>query len=104
MRYSVIIEQAIEVLNRLLEADRCAITELLDLRVNCNEELGECLEAQTWKSEEGQYSIRPLGILNALFGVDENGCGRLASQYIMSVNKENFVLEKFIDLKGKENE
>lgn len=81
IKEEITIDDAIELLNSAVEADDEAIRELcFDKRVNCNEELSThpTIQAHCY-DEDGNVldncSVGVLGIINGLFGIDENGWG-----------------------------
>ena len=71
---SVTIDDAIAYLNELIELDRPAMAALIANRVPCNKALADHPTAQVGQ-RHGGFSIGMLGILNGLFGVDENDWG-----------------------------
>ncbi|MBP2657890.1 MAG: hypothetical protein H6Q69_922 [Firmicutes bacterium] len=90
-----IIDHVIEILNQAVKADSDAIARLIICRVPCNETLANHPTIQVGaiinktsacgKSEEGlniqRYEVGLLGIINGLFGVDENDYGFIAAQF-----------------------
>lgn len=69
-----IIAAAIATLNEALAADPDAINALMRLEVECNAALGRHPSIQVgaqWLS----LTLRPLGLINGLFGADEDGWG-----------------------------
>jgi hypothetical protein len=91
----ITIDQAIELLNQAVLTDREAIAALISNRVSCNEALANHPTIQVvaiinktracGKSEPGlnieRYEVGLLGILNGLFGIDENGWGFIVAHY-----------------------
>ena len=81
IKNEIIIDEVINFLNSLLEIDNDAITELFNDRVSCNEKLANHDTVQVrgydpiTNQKTDKYSVGILGILNGLFGIDENGCG-----------------------------
>jgi len=87
----VTVEKAIEVLNRAVKSDPDAMDKLFNHRVPCNEILAEDPTIQVrghrtkgWSiddtkgiviKEESNYKVGLLGILNGIFGVDEESWG-----------------------------
>jgi hypothetical protein len=72
------IDAAIVVLNRLLKVDpeACRAFFLLEAPVNTME-LGDDPEIQCLQDDppNGPIFLRPLGLINGLFGADERACG-----------------------------
>ncbi len=84
----VTLEEVIDLLNELLLIDRGAITNLIDQRVKCNSELSNHRTVQTtnaqrsFLSERGDdFFIGVLGLINGIFGIDENGIGPITVMY-----------------------
>lgn len=72
---------AVNVLNRLLEADRPAMTALVNLRVPANKALEDDPTAQCGSLPLSQAAtIGLVGVLNALFGTTPTGQGRIMVQ------------------------
>ena len=70
----------IDFLNQVNDIDPSVLPALIAYRVPCNEELGEHLTIQTGKTDDG-YEVGILGILNGLFGVQDDGWGYIAAHY-----------------------
>lgn len=77
---SVTIDHVIEVLNEALLIDPEAIQSLLAIRVPCNQKLADHPTIQVME-RNGKYTVGVLGLLNGIFGADENGCGYLAGEF-----------------------
>lgn len=75
-----IIDIAIDILNEALEADREAICKLLDYKVECNDSLANHATIQVGMLN-GKSQVGMLGIINGLFGVDEDGYGFICYEY-----------------------
>lgn len=73
-------DHAVDVLNELLALDRPAITALVERRWSCNKALGDHPTCQVTKTQYG-LSVGLLGVLNALFGADEEGWGTLCGVF-----------------------
>ena len=87
------IDQAVRVLNEALEADPGAMLALMNFGVTVNQTLADHPTIQVWSKEEtdGQgYRLRPLGLINGLFGVDIYQLGYIA----MSMNEDG-TIDKF---------
>ena len=87
---------AIDYLNSLLLLDRDAVTALVMHRVPCNEKIINNPEIQTL-TEDGVSSVGLLGILNGLFGLDEDNRPFIVAE----VNYDDNKIEKFIHIKDK---
>ena len=69
---------AVVVLNRILEADRTAVSELVRTRIRCNEKLADDPTVQVGKFSD-VYQVGLLGVVNGLFGVDAKSWGAIAA-------------------------
>ena len=97
---SVSLDEVIDFLNELLEVDCLAIQGLIENRQSCNEAMADHPTVQVHAycacgeedgcSKCGEFSVGLLGILNGIFGKDEDGWGDIAAVY-----DENSVLVKF---------
>ena len=76
---AISVEAAISTLNRLLEADREAISLLVANRVPCNQALSLDPTCQVGSVRGEGWEVGLLGIINAIFGVDEDGWGYIAA-------------------------
>ena len=72
IKETVSIEEALEVLNRAVLLDRAAVEDLLNLRVTCNEALASDSEIQIGRYWGESPTLSFLGLLNGIFGEDEN--------------------------------
>jgi hypothetical protein len=79
LKNTVTLDEAIAYLNDLLQCDQRAITELAITRVSCNDLLRDHETAQIHVDGNQQNFIGLLGVINGLFGVDENGFGSIAA-------------------------
>lgn len=61
------IEKAVAVLNRALESDNSAITELVNHRVVCNETLANDPDVIVGLNAENKTHVGALGLINGLF-------------------------------------
>lgn len=72
IKQSVTLDETICVLNRALQKDRDAISKLfLRRKVKCNDELADDETIQVGKRGNSP-TIGPIGILNGLFGIDDD--------------------------------
>lgn len=82
IRESITIDEAIEVLNSGLKADPVAMTALIGSRVKCNPAFAGHPTIQVGDHPEcGGMSVGLLGILNGLFGIDEQGWGPIVAHF-----------------------
>lgn len=89
----IVLSRVVEVLNRALDADADAITDLLEHRVPCNDELAEDPTIQAVVDQAamvvgepaGPWTVGMLGVLNGICGVHEDGpeegWGKLSVSY-----------------------
>lgn len=75
-------KDAIEVLNRALAADPEAARLLFNYRVGCNEELANdpTIQVSSYRPK-GTTTVGILGLLNGIFGIQDDGMGYLAASY-----------------------
>lgn len=74
------VDQAIEVLNRIHKADPTVMDALIRFRVPCNDEVRDDPTVQVGMIS-GQAHVGILGIINGLFGTDENGWGFIYANF-----------------------
>lgn len=73
---------AVILLNEALQADRDAIKLLFAQRVECNEKLAFHPTIQVKQTElYAIYSVGFLGLLNGIFGINENMAGFICAVY-----------------------
>ena len=75
------IDEVIKILNRSIESDQIAITKLMSYRVLCNDKLADDESIQCLNDDRGGCSIGCLGLINGLFGIDDNGHGPITAVY-----------------------
>lgn len=92
-----IAHRAVEVLNRALEADREAVTALFNTRLRCNEKLADDPTIQVGGWQDGKSTIGPLGIINGIIGIQENGWGYIAARYDSEELKSIVAFEMIVD-------
>jgi hypothetical protein len=93
IKTSVAIDEVIDLLNELVELDPGFMRQLVELRVECNDRVAnhptvQVAQAATEKViAHGQTSKRTfhcagiLGIINGLFGTDEDGWGTIGATF-----------------------
>jgi len=80
---SITVEDALEVLNRAAKTDPEAMESLRNAQVYCNEALADdpTIQVNSY-SEKGKTKVGFLGIINGLFGIDdESGMGAICMAY-----------------------
>jgi hypothetical protein len=96
-----IITMAVRVLNEAVKADRMAIVNLIDHRVPCNEELAEHPSIQVSCKRPGEKGgvigckVGMLGIINGIFGVDEQDWGFIAAEMDAEGRVVRFIDRRF---------
>jgi hypothetical protein len=75
------VNEAIEVLNRIHKADPTVLPALIFHRVECNHQVAEDKTVQVGTVSNGGYEVGILGIINGIFGVDENGWGHIYANF-----------------------
>jgi len=76
----VTVDDAIKLLNELLELDRPAVAALIANRVPCNEALADHETVQCSAQHNG-FHVGMLGVLNGLFGTLPNGWGKITAVF-----------------------
>ena len=76
------IRKAIQVLNEALQADPEGINVLIQQYVVVNETLADhpSIQVEAVVGATSWFKLRPLGLINGLFGADEDGYGFIAAQ------------------------
>jgi len=78
---SIGIEDTIMFLNSLLRIDRAAVSQLVGHRVPCNDRMANHPSVQVQADPGGKNpSVGFLGVLNGMFGIDEEGWGQIAME------------------------
>lgn len=73
------IEEAIAVLNRIHEADPMVLPALISLRVPCNEAVANDPAVQVGVHED-EFEVGVLGIINGIFGTNDDGWGWICAK------------------------
>jgi hypothetical protein len=82
IKSSITIEEAVDFLNELRVTDAAAIQSLFSMRTSCNEKMADHPTVQVGTIGTSTYYIVGLiGIINGLFGVDDDGIGRITVDY-----------------------
>lgn len=83
------IDKALELLNKMLETDRIAISELILMNhVDCNDAFAKLPETMCRPCDNGGYSTSPLGVFGCLV---EGG----VVAYVIDSDEEN-IIQRFI--------
>lgn len=77
IRNTISIAETVEYLNSLLAADPLAMRAMLRTLTICNNTLAEHPSAQVWDCGD-TAAIGLMGVINGLFGIDDNGWGAIA--------------------------
>lgn len=82
--------QAVDVLNRALEADPVAINELLKVRTPCNMKLADdpSIQVATLSADLQLFDVGIMGIINGIIGADPEGFGFVAVCYELNEKGE----------------
>ena len=93
------ISEAVELLNDVLERDPEAITRLINMRVDCNENLANHGTAKVQKFGD-VYRIGVLGLLNGVLGGSPSG--DIGAKGPIIGDTGNFLrIKKFVDLRAE---
>lgn len=95
---STTIDEVIAYLNDLLERDQVALRALVDNRVPCNNKFAQHETVQVYKATEESSLVGMLGVINGMFGIDENGYGPIAALYDGSVGAFPAKIIQFVKL------
>lgn len=75
----VSIDSTVWLLNSLVKIDPEMMDKLFGCRVDCNEIIARHPTVQVDEYSPGKYTVGMLGILNGLFGTNEEGHGLITS-------------------------
>lgn len=89
----------LDVLNEAVAADAAAVSELVDHRVACNEQLAKHPAIQVGASGEGDTINFEVGMLGVINGICERATGRKIAALI---NDDTMKVESFFDFTGYE--
>lgn len=76
----ITLDEVIEFLNELIKIDQRAMHKLIKFRTPCNQELADHESIQVTMDLFG-FEVGLLGILNGLFGVDEDKYGAITAVF-----------------------
>ena len=93
------VDNAIRVLNEALEADPGAVRRLMNMETDCNQAMADHPSIQVGAYDKdtgdptigGPYWVRPLGLINGLFGTASDAWGFIA----MNVRDDGSIAEFF---------
>jgi hypothetical protein len=91
MNQSITAEDVVKSLNRMLDADPKAISDIFLHRVACNENLANDPACVVQDHPDGYCQVGVLGIINGFFGFNEIGIGQIA----MAVRDDGSFVEYF---------
>jgi len=83
LKESVTPQEVCDLLNSLLKTDREFITNIMKTHIPCNKKVAEhpTVQVRGYKDYPDSYTCDILGILNGLFGIQEDGMGAIC--YLM---------------------
>ena len=81
IRDSITIEDAIDLLNQLVASDPEAAHNLVEQRVECTERIREHPTIIVYQPDGEKLTVGFLGVLNGMFGADEDGWGPIAAVF-----------------------
>lgn len=82
IKQTITIDEAIAFLDSLVKIDPGAMAALINARVPCNDAMRDHPTVQVAANKDGSNArVGFLGIMNGLFGADENHCGAIAAYY-----------------------
>lgn len=82
IKSKVSIEETVDFLNELLKTDPVTVNSLLSMRTSCSEKMADHPTVQVGTIGKSTYYIVGLiGIINGLFGVDDDDMGRITADY-----------------------
>lgn len=106
LKESVTLQDAVDLLNGMLKADNHATASFIASHVQCNEELANHPTIQATGYGPCAPSVGPLGVLNGLFGIDENGWGGIVAIYDGEENNRKlteFITKKELEARRAKN-
>lgn len=99
IKENITLQETIDFLNELLEIDPSTINSMFSMRMFCNSDLASHPTVQVADPKNWMPYIGFIGILNGLFGTDEDGWGSIAAQY-----SDNNKIEQFVLLDSNKND
>jgi hypothetical protein len=77
IKRSVTAEDAVALLNEAARLDPTALRALIETRHRCTPDLADHPTIQVGFDEEDNFCINLVGVLNGLFGIDDEGHGAI---------------------------
>ena len=75
------VDDIVALLNEMLEIDRAAVSNIMNTRYHCNGDMADHLTVQAQECIDGVgLEVGPLGILNGLFGIKDDGGGYIGME------------------------
>jgi len=78
---SITAKDVVKLLNQMLKIDRQCVEKLIENRVPCTRKLAMHPTIQVIGKGDGTYRIGMMGIINGMFGIDDNGMGQIVAYY-----------------------
>ena len=88
IKQNITLDEVIESLNKVLQMDRSAIQELINVRVDCNDSLASDAEIQFSLCLNRSPQLSVLGLINSFFGEFE-GFGAISGKYALKCSSGN---------------
>jgi hypothetical protein len=76
---TISVEDALAFLNELINYDADALRDLIETRVDCNQKMADHPTIQVWARPGQPFQLGVLGLINGLFGADNEGWGPIAA-------------------------
>jgi len=81
LKQSITIKNVCDILNELIKLDQKCAETLVSQRVPCNESVADHPTIQVHQPPGEKPSVGLLGILNGLFGIQDDGFGALCAEF-----------------------
>jgi len=99
IKETISIDDAINLLNEMISLDKPAVAALLANRIPCNELVASHESIQVHK-QHGGYWVGLIGVINGIFGFDEDGWGPIAYSFDSNGDLIRFLRTTKHDKKG----
>jgi len=80
IKETITVDDVIALLNGMLECDQKATEALVEGRVLCNQIMADHPTVQVQETGHN-FEVGLLGVINGMFGIDDQGWGPIAAQY-----------------------
>jgi len=80
LKETISVQDVLDRLNSLLALDRQVMERLFTIRFICNDAISQDPDTQVLQTQGG-VKFGVVGLLNTLFGADDDGMGAIAAQY-----------------------